>query len=116
MSNVDAETVAAFGAEWSRYDQRGVPSAELEAHFERYFRHFPWADLPADATGFDAGCGSGRWARFAAARVGALHCIDASAEALDVARRNLVDRPNCVFHHANLDEMELADASMDFGY
>jgi ubiquinone/menaquinone biosynthesis C-methylase UbiE len=48
--------------------------------------------------------------------VGQLHCIDASAEALQVAQRNLSELSNCTFHHASVDAMPLADGSADFGY
>ncbi len=114
--NVDHETVRDFGAEWQRFDQSGVARAEMARMFAEYFAVFPWDALPADAQGFDAGCGSGRWAELAAPRVGHLHCVDASAAALDVARRRLARLPNCSFHEAPLDRMPLADASMDFGY
>lgn len=114
--NLDAETVAGFGAEWSRFDQSGLPEAEARALFERYFGIFPFEELPPDAAGFDLGCGSGRWARFVAPRVGTLHCIDPSAAALAVARRNLADRPGCVFHEAPVDAIPLPDESLDFGY
>ena len=89
MSNADKRVIEAFGQEWSRFDQSAVASSELEAIFREYFAVFPWAHLPARAIGFDLGCGSGRWARFVAPRVGQLHCIDASHAALEVARRNL---------------------------
>lgn len=116
MENVDEHTVAGFGAEWTRFDQSRVPDAELESLFERYFAVFPWESLPAHPVGFDLGCGSGRWARFVAPRVRQLHCIDASAEALAVARRNLAVHTNCRFHHASVADLPLDDASMDFGY
>lgn len=116
MGNVDKRTVKGFGEEWSKYDQSGVHEAELSALFDNYFSLFPWGDLPTSAVGFDFGCGSGRWARFSSERVGLLHCIDASDAALDVARRNLSDRPNCVFHSGSIEEVDLADGSMDFGY
>jgi SAM-dependent methyltransferase len=114
--NADPETVAGFGEEWAEYDQSGASAAELREIWEGYFRVFPWDALPADAQGFDLGCGSGRWARLVAPRVGRLHCIDASAQALEVARRNLAGQPNCAFHHASVDAIPLADGSMDFGY
>jgi hypothetical protein len=57
--------------------------------FAEYFEIFPWDSLPRDAVGFDAGCGSGRWAALVAPRVGWLHYIDASAEALAVAQKSL---------------------------
>ena len=116
MKNVDDAVVRGFGDEWQRFDQRELSQAELQAMFDAYFRIFPWERLPADATGFDAGCGSGRWASFVAPRVGRLHCIDASNEALDVARRNLSASANCEFHHATVDAIPLAEGACDFGY
>ena len=114
--NLDERTVAGFGDEWSTFDQSAVPVDELHATFRAYFTDFPWHELPADAEGFDLGCGSGRWARFVAPRVGVLHCIDASDAALEVARQSLRDEPRCRFHLASVDTMALADGSMDFGY
>lgn len=84
--------------------------------FASYFAIFPWGALPPGAEGFDFGSGSGRWARLVAPRVGHLHCIDASAAALDVARRMLASQPNTSFHLATPETIPLADASMDFGY
>ncbi len=114
--NLDIKTVEGFGEEWSRFDQTGMAEAELSEQFERYFDIFPWTVMPADAVGFDLGCGSGRWAKLMAKRVGKLHCIDASAEALNVARKNLADLGNTEFHHASVAEIPLSDNSMDFGY
>jgi SAM-dependent methyltransferase len=72
--------------------------------------------LTSQSRGFDVGCGSGRWARFVAPRVAELNCIDASTEALEVAKRNLADLGNCHFHLASIDDMPLPPGSMDFGY
>lgn len=114
--NADPEVVAGFGQEWSTYDQSTLSAAELDERFDQYFRLFPWDELPAEPVGFDLGCGSGRWARFVAPRVRALHCVDASAAAIAVAERTLVDRPNCTFHVASVGDVPLAASSMDFGY
>jgi len=72
--------------------------------------------LPPSAVGFDIGCGTGRWARQIAPRVHKLHCIDASPEALAVAKTNLRELTNCEYHCASVDAMPLPDSSMDFGY
>jgi ubiquinone/menaquinone biosynthesis C-methylase UbiE len=114
--NVDHATVKDFGREWQRFDQRGLSREEMLRTFREYFSIFPWDSLPRDAAGFDAGCGSGRWAALVAPHVGHLHCIDASADALGVARKNLAGRDNVSFHEAPLDAMPLPDSSMDFGY
>ena len=115
MNNIDAQTVAGFGDEWERFDQSSLPSVESAELFEGYFAVFPWDGLPASAQGFDLGCGSGRWARHVAPRVGHLHCIDPSA-AIEVARRNLAEFDNVTFARADADAIPLADGSMDFGY
>ena len=114
--NVDDLVVADFGREWQAFDQSEVPPEELARQFESYFAVFPWDLVACDAVGFDAGCGSGRWARFVAPRVGRLHCIDASAEAVEVARRSLAGCSNVEFHVASVSDLPLAAGSMDFGY
>lgn len=116
LPNADAHTVAGFGDEWSRFDQSDLSPNDHEAIFQSYFSVFPWDKLPANAEGFDAGCGSGRWALKVAPRVGKLHCLDASAEALTVAKRNLRSVANCVFHHASAEAPPIEPNSQDFGY
>ena len=114
--NVDHRVVKGFGEEWSRFENRQLEVDELETMFGHYTAVFPWEDLPEDAEGFDAGCGSGRWAQFFAPRVGRLHCIDASEAALDVARQTLAGETNVEFRHEDLSSLGLEDASCDFGY
>jgi SAM-dependent methyltransferase len=115
-ANLHAPTVASFGDEWARFDQSDLGDEEWAAIFETYFGIFPWHALPEEAEGFDMGCGSGRWARGVAERVGRLHCIDPSEQALAVARRNLAGVGQAVFHHAGVDDVKLMPASQDFGY
>jgi SAM-dependent methyltransferase len=114
--NLDRRTVEDFGAEWSAFDQSKLSEAELSLQFEGYFGIFPWSSLPAGATGFDAGCGSGRWAKRVAPRVGQLHCVDASAAAVAVAQRNLAAHRNITVEAASVDALPFDDESMDFGY
>lgn len=116
VANIDHKTVEGFGDEWAAFDQTGLDEAERRQLFDGYFSVFPWEMLSDDASGFDLGCGSGRWARGVAPRVGALHCIDPSEKALDVAKRVLGGQENVQFHHAGVDDIPLPDASQDFGY
>ena len=116
ISNIHEETVRGFGDEWSRFDQSALSPREKHELFDTYFRIFPFSDQSSTWEGFDAGCGSGRWASLVAPRVQKLHVIDASAEALSVAKRNLSSYTNCEFHHCSLDQAPFADESMDFGY
>jgi len=117
MSNKDKKVVKSFGEEWKKFDQ-SLESAQqdLQIEFEQYFSNFPWEILPPAATGIDIGCGSGRWARFVAPKVGTLHCCDPAEEALEVAKRNLKHLPNCKFHLVSVDEIPFDNSTMDFGY
>ena len=114
--NLEPRVIDGFGEEWSRFDQSALSEVEQQNMFDSYFANFPWELLPANPVGFDLGCGSGRWAKRVAPLVGELHCIDASAAALDVAKRNLRRQPNCQFHHASVDSIPLQDCSADFGF
>ena len=71
-SNIDKQVVAGFGDEWSRFDQSALSDVELQRMFDNYFNIFPWDKVRQDAVGFDLGCGSGRWAKLVAPRVGKL--------------------------------------------
>lgn len=115
-NNIDLEVVEAFGDEWTRFDQSNLSESDQLEMFNSYFRIFPWSKLPNNAVGFDLGCGSGRWAKLVAPRVGRLDCIDPSTAALDVAKKNLSSYQNCQFHLASVDSIPLKDESADFGY
>jgi SAM-dependent methyltransferase len=114
--NIDDAVVDGFGDEWSRFDQSEVPELETRQLFDEYFGIFPWHELPAAAVGLDLGCGSARWARLVAPRVGRLLCFDASQAAVDVARRTLADVNNVEVAVAAIDELPVPDASADFAY
>lgn len=113
--NLDKDVVAGFGDEWSRFDQSALDAVELRRMFENYFNIFPWEALPENSVGFDLGCGSGRWAKLVAPRVGRLHLIDPS-DAIEVAKRNLSGVSNCSFHRADVENIPIEDESCDFGY
>jgi SAM-dependent methyltransferase len=115
MDNIDLKTVRSFSDEWSRFDQGELHLAEHRKLFDGYFVLFPWSALRQGAEGFDMGCGSGRWAKLVAPRVGWLHCIDPS-EAIRVAELALNNLDNVSFHKASVDISGLLPASQDFGY
>ncbi len=115
MQNLDKKTVESFGDEWSKFDQSGMSEEEGKEIFDKYFSIFPWNILPKNSTGFDMGCGSGRWAYFVASRVSHLHCVDPS-NAINVARIKLKNFKNLEFHQSSLDTVEINEQSQDFGY
>lgn len=115
-TNLDVQTVRGFGDEWSRFTQDQLGADVREQIFSDYFSLFDWEGLPPDSEGADIGCGSGRWAQVVAPRVGHLILIDASPEALEVAKSNLRGMQNVSFLNASVGEMPVADASLDFVY
>jgi ubiquinone/menaquinone biosynthesis C-methylase UbiE len=117
LNNADAATVAGFGKEWARFKQEALSNEEGQEIFQQYFSIFPWDILPKDGgCGADIGCGSGRWARMVAPRVSELHLVDASSEALQVARTNLSSLPNVRFHHTSVGDLPSKIQSLDFAY
>jgi SAM-dependent methyltransferase len=115
-ANIDLDVVTGFGDEWERFDQSGLTPSDHQEIFDDYFSIFPWESLPKNAVGLDVGCGSGRWAKLVAPRVGRLHCVDASEQALSVARHSLAGLANCEFHHASVDAIPVEPESADFAY
>jgi len=90
---------------------------ERETIFEGYFRIFPWHLLPSGGgVGADIGCGAGRWATMIAPRVAHLHLLDASPDALAVARENLADSKNVSFHIGSVGDIPLPARSLDFAF
>lgn len=115
-ANIDPKTVEGFGDEWAAYDQHDLAEGDRSHGFSAYFGIFPFDALPANAEGFDFGCGSGRWAALVKPKVGLLHCIDASEKALAVCQARIGSGPGVQFHLAGPDTIPLADGSQDFGY
>ena len=114
-SNIDKKTVSSFGNEWTRFNQKGMLEEESMRIFDNYFSLFPWNKITSDSEGFDMGCGSGRWARYAASRVGHLNCIDPSS-AIDVAKKTLNDCKNVTLIRGSVSDSQLKKNSQDFGY
>ena len=117
--NVDPAVARGFGEEWStfRQDEDHLSAQQRREIFDDYFRIFPWAMLPpGGGAGIDVGCGTGRWSMLVAPRVTHLHLLDASPQALAVARENLFSAGNVSFHAASVAAIPLPDASLDFAY
>jgi len=116
MKNIDKKTVDGFGDEWDLYDQKNFNGSAYDSLTQKYFNLFPFHKIDKSAVGFDMGCGSGRWARFIAPKVGTLNCIDPSQKALSIAESNLSQSPNCIFECAGVNDTKLLPNSQDFGY
>lgn len=115
-NNFDSEVIDDFGDEWEAYDQSIVDPDELEKQFSDYFKLLSWNESIRNGVCADFGCGTGRWARFVADKVSSLICVDASIKAINVAKRNTADKSNCHVLLGKIDELPIADNSLDFAY
>jgi ubiquinone/menaquinone biosynthesis C-methylase UbiE len=116
MKNIDKKVVEDFGEEWNKYSQSEIADDDLKKSWSQYFDIFPFDELNSDSEGFDMGCGSGRWGRFVSDKVGILNCIDPSAKALEIAKKNLSSFSNINFYNASVSDKILEENSQDFGY
>ena len=107
--------VRSFGNEWTKFDQSKLSSKELKKVFNDYFDIFPWKKINKNSVGFDMGCGSGRWAKLVAYKVGFLNCVEPSM-AIKVAKKNLKQFKNIKFINSKIEHSKLKIKSQDFGY
>ena len=118
-NNLDLRVARGFGREWStfRQDSDHLSQQQRQAIFDDYFRIFPWHLLPpSGGVGLDVGCGTGRWSMLVAPRVAHLHLLDASAEALNVAKQNLRGVNNVSYHLDSVAAIPLPPKSLDFAF
>ena len=115
-NNMDRQVVEDFGREWQTFNQNEIEDEALLRAFNQYFDIFPFEKINRSSIGFDMGCGSGRWAKLIAPRVGTLNCIDPSELALAEAKNKLRSFQNCTFECASVAAASLPQESQDFGY
>lgn len=116
LYKIDKKVIKDFGNEWKNFDQSTISDKDLTKAFNQYFNIFPKKILNKNMEGFDMGCGSGRWSKIIAPLVKKLNCIDPSLEALNVAKKNLINFQNISFHNKSVNEKFLKPNSQDFGY
>ena len=115
MKNIDQKLVNDFGNEWDSYKQNSIRH-DLELGFNEYFHLMPEQFITSNSIGFDAGCGSGRWAKFICPKIKQLNCIEPSQKAINVAKNNLNNYKNCVFENCSVNDSKIPNNSQDFGY
>ncbi len=113
--NINEQVINDFGDEWDNY-QQSEEVVDLDEAFNQYFRIFPSEFLDNQKIGFDAGCGSGRWAKYILPKVKTLYCIEPSKKAIKVAKNNLKPFENCIFECCSINSSKIKNATMDFGY
>lgn len=110
-SNIDLETVNSFGEEWNKFDQ--FSEDDLRTAGDQYFDIVDEDLLNVETTALDLGCGSGRWTRYIADKVGFVEAVDPS-EAIYSAAITNKDLQNVRFTRAGVDTIPFEDNSFDF--
>jgi len=113
--NKDKTVIEDFGKEWSSFSYSKIDLLKLKENFDQYFSIFPWDLINNDSSGFDMGCGTGRWAQFVAPQVKKLYCVEPS-RAIDVAKKNLKKFDNIDFLEETTETCSIKNNSQDFGY
>lgn len=107
--NIDSDTAASFGDEWSRFSS--FSEDEIENIGSTYFDLIPDDRWENDWKVLDAGCGSGRWSRYLSTRVAEIEGIDpASAHVAAVANKDL---ENFRVAQAGISDIPFSDQSFD---
>ena len=109
--NIDPETVASFGEEWTHFDR--FSDVEVSRIGNEYFDVVTPEMLPPDATVLDLGCGSGRWSRYVAPRSRFVEAVDPSAAVVS-AHAMTRDLDNVRVTQASVDTLPFPDDSFDF--
>ena len=113
---LSSKVVDDFGSEWKKFDQSELSEKERKYLFNNYFFIFPWNKININSLGMDIGCGSGRWAKSIAPKVGHLLMVDPAKDAIETAKKNLSILNNVSFYERDANNLPTADNTLDFAY
>jgi SAM-dependent methyltransferase len=109
-TNLDQETVAAFGREWERFGD--FSEDEVASGGREYFADLLPDQMLRGVRALDVGCGSGRWTRYLAARAGFVDAADPS-DAVMVAARATAGLANVRVIHASVSSLPYPPGAFD---
>jgi ubiquinone/menaquinone biosynthesis C-methylase UbiE len=112
-NNIDETTVRSFGEEWKAFHK--FDDKELNRIGDEYFDIVTPAMYGRDKIAADFGCGTGRWTKYFANKVGAIAAIDPS-DAIFAAAQVLDKVDNVQLYKASIDNLPFPDNYFDFGF
>lgn len=108
--NLSVETVESFGDEWEHFSN--FTDSELIDIGADYFDLVPGALLNRETVALDVGCGSGRWTKLIAPKLGWVEAVDPSS-AVFVAQKNCSHLPNVRVSQASVANLPFLAGSFD---
>jgi ubiquinone/menaquinone biosynthesis C-methylase UbiE len=111
--NIDETTVRSFGEEWKTFHK--FDDKELNRIGDEYFDIVTPDMYGKDKIAADFGCGTGRWTKYFANRVGAIAAIDPS-DAIFTAAVVVEKTDNVHLYKASIDNLPFPDNYFDFGF
>ena len=108
--NIDWQTVDSFGEEWSKFSS--FDENEIENIGNEYFDILPSSLLNKNSTVLDIGCGSGRWSKYLAKKVGLIEAIDPS-KSVFIAENMLKEESNVRVTQASVNNIPFHYSSFD---
>lgn len=112
-SNIDRNTVDSFGQEWKAFHEFDIK--DLQRLGDSYFDIVSNEIINQNTIAADFGCGSGRWTKYIAPRVGSIAAVDPS-DAIFAADEVLADVPNAELFKASISNLPFPDNYFDFGF
>lgn len=109
--NIDKGVVEAFGEEWLKFNK--FSEVDIEQFGNQYFDIVDDSIINKSSYVLDLGCGSGRWAKYLAPKVGFIEAIDPS-NAVFAANKLLKNVNNLRITKATVDNIPFADNTFDF--
>lgn len=109
--NIDKKVVEDFGDEWVKFHQ--FEDSEISRIGDMYFDIIKEDMINENIYVLDIGCGTGRWTKYLAPRVGFIEAVDPSG-AIFVADKLLEGIENVRLTQASIDTLPFPDATFDF--
>lgn len=110
-SNIDQETVIAFGEEWSKFNE--FSDEEIDKLASTHYFDISPISYFKDKKVLDVGCGTGRWTKYVSKFASSVDAVDPS-KSIFVAAKLLNKCSNVRLIHTSVDNLPFDDDIFDF--